>query len=91
LYIQGLSPGQYVLKIHRQDQAGGARVFGVGWLFPEQIGVPGDLNGDGVVDVNDLLIIIADWGPCSGECPADLNGDGVVSVGDILAILSYWT
>ena len=91
LYIQNLSPGQYVLKIHRQDQAGGARVFGVGWLFPEQNGVPGDLNGDGVVDVNDLLIIIADWGPCSGDCPADLNGDGVVSVGDILAILSYWT
>jgi hypothetical protein len=91
LYIQNLSPGEYVLKIHRLDTAGGSRVFSVGWLFPEQDGVPGDLNGDGVVDVNDLLIIIAGWGACAGDCPADLNGDGVVNVVDILALLSYWS
>jgi hypothetical protein len=29
----------------------------------------GDCNGDGVVDVNDLLQLLADWGPCaSGLC-----------------------
>ena len=91
LYIQNLSPGEYVLKIHRLDTVGGSRVFSVGWLFPEQDGVPGDLNGDGVVDVNDLLVIIAGWGACAGDCPADLNGDGVVNVVDILALLSYWS
>ena len=27
-------------------------------------GCPGDLNWDGVVDVDDLLILLANWGPC---------------------------
>lgn len=51
--------------------------------------VPGDCDGDGVCDVNDILILIGSWGPCSG-CPADLNGDGVVNVDDVLLILSYY-
>ena len=91
LYIQDLSAGDYVLKIHRLDNTSGSRVFSVGWLFPEQVGVPGDLDGNGVVDVNDLLIIIAAWGVCSGDCPADLSGDGVVEVNDILQLLSFWS
>ncbi|MBT4529640.1 MAG: hypothetical protein HOC27_00405 [Phycisphaerae bacterium] len=92
LYIKDLSPGEYVLKIHRVDLASGSRVFGVGWLLPEpDAGVPGDLNGDGVVDVNDLLVIIGAWGVCSGECAADLTGDGMVDVLDILELLSLWS
>ncbi len=50
----------------------------------------GDLNGDGVVDVSDLLILLGAWGSCSGQCPADLNGDGVVDVSDLLMLLSNW-
>lgn len=51
-----------------------------------------DLNCDGVVDVSDLLILLANWGPCprSGECPADLNGDGAVDVSDLLILLANW-
>ena len=51
--------------------------------------VPGDCDGDGVCDVNDILILIGSWGPCP-SCPADLNGDGVVDVNDVLLILSYY-
>jgi hypothetical protein len=50
---------------------------------------PSDVNGDGVVDVNDLLNVIADWNtPGSGG--TDINGDGVVDVNDLLAIISSW-
>ena len=49
----------------------------------------GDVTGDGVVDVADLLSVIKAWGPCSG-CPADINGDSVVNVTDILAIVNDW-
>ncbi|MCI0629426.1 MAG: hypothetical protein L0Y44_02080 [Phycisphaerales bacterium] len=45
--------------------------------------------GDGVVNVNDLLAVIAAWGACAG-CQADLNADGVVNVDDLLAVISAW-
>jgi len=50
----------------------------------------GDLNGDGIVDFADLLILLSDWGPCPG-CDADLNRDGVVDFADLLILLGEWT
>jgi hypothetical protein len=52
---------------------------------------PEDVNGDGVVDVLDLLDLLTAWGPCPpGPCPADVNGDGVVDVLDLLDLLTAW-
>ena len=52
---------------------------------------PGDINGDGLVGVDDLLIVIANWGSCdSTECPGDLNGDGMVGVDDLLIVIANW-
>ncbi len=90
LYIQDLSPGEYVLEIHRVDSVAGANVFSVGWLFPEVDAVLGDITGDGIISVSDILALIGSWGSCTGECPADLNGDGTVGVSDLLLLLSYW-
>ncbi len=48
----------------------------------------GDVNGDGVTDVADLLLLLAAWaGPCG---PADLDNGGVVGVGDLLLLLADW-
>lgn len=54
--------------------------------------IPGDLNGDGVVDVSDLLLLFAAWGQCPkvGSCPADLNMDGAVDVSDLLILFGNW-
>lgn len=48
-----------------------------------------DITCSGVIDVSDLLQLLAAWGPCPG-CPADLNGDDVVDVSDLLQLLSAW-
>lgn len=47
---------------------------------------PADLNSDGITDVLDLLLFIADMG-CTGVCLADLNQDGDTDVADILLFL----
>jgi len=50
----------------------------------------GDCNGDGVVDVNDLLMVLDQYANCTGECSGDLDGSGAVDIDDILALLSNW-
>ncbi|TVQ52533.1 MAG: hypothetical protein EA377_09975 [Phycisphaerales bacterium] len=54
--------------------------------------VVADLNGDGVVNVFDLLVLLESWGACSDqtECPADLTESGVVNVFDLLLLLENW-
>ncbi len=47
----------------------------------------GDVTGDGVVDLQDLLSVLASWGPCGG-CPADLDGSGEVDFVDLLPVLA---
>ena len=49
----------------------------------------GDLDESDAVGVDDLLILIANWGPCT-DCPADLNGDTQVSVDDLLILIANW-
>jgi hypothetical protein len=51
--------------------------------------VPGDLDGDGNVDSDDVMLLIADWG--MGGSNADLDGDGTVDVDDLLILLASWT
>lgn len=50
---------------------------------------PADINGDSVVNVNDLLALLAAWGGCV-ECPEDVVQDGLVDVVDLLALLADW-
>ena len=54
---------------------------------------PWDLDGDGVVGILDLLILLSSWGPCPDPpqgCPADLDANGAVGVLDLLILLAHW-
>jgi hypothetical protein len=50
----------------------------------------GDLNNDGVVNVQDLLILVQQWGRCNA-CTADLNDDGVVNIADLMLLMANWS
>ena len=53
---------------------------------------PGDLNGDGCVDGEDLLLILAFYNEPSGSCPScDLDGDGLIDGADLTVVLGAWT
>jgi hypothetical protein len=53
--------------------------------YPSSPGVA----GDGVINVNDLLTIINNWGSCD-QCNADIDNDGLVNVNDLLAVINTW-
>ena len=52
---------------------------------------PADLNVDGVVNGDDLGVLLGGWGACtSSNCIADLNDDGVVNGDDLGILLGAW-
>ncbi|MHC4273031.1 MAG: DUF362 domain-containing protein [Planctomycetota bacterium] len=78
-----------------------ADVYGLGTNDPQQMEIielelpcPGDVNGDGSVDVTDFLMLLSTWGPCAEpcppSCPADFDGDCMVGVLDFLILLAHW-
>lgn len=80
----------YVLK----NGSGGPGVGGVAVAKRIATAIPGDVNGDGVVDGADLGLLLAAWGACPAPpqgCPEDLNGDGVVDGADLGLLLAAWT
>jgi hypothetical protein len=49
---------------------------------------PADATGDGIVDVNDFLLVLAAWD--TADLAADINDDGIVDVSDFLLLLAAW-
>ena len=52
--------------------------------------IEGDVNGDGVVNFDDLIGMLAEWGACSG-CSSDIDGNGQVDFNDLLTLLGNWS
>lgn len=91
------------LEISGPDGLGGADPL-LDWFGPRLIGnyeidltgagfppCPGDVNHDGVVNIDDLNIILTNWS--DGVPPnafGDLNGDGVVDIDDLNELLANW-
>jgi len=48
----------------------------------------GDIGGDGIVGVDDILAVIAAWG--TDDPDADVDGSGMVGTDDLLTVLAWW-
>lgn len=59
-------------------------------ITPCDEGCATDFDGNGMVDVFDLLTLLGQWGPCGYSCSADLDESGAVDVFDLLTLLSAW-
>ena len=75
------------------DNALASAVFLEAGSFTFSITAPdsgeGDFNGDGVLDILDLLALLGQF-DCTVDCTADIDGDGVVGISDLLAWLSLF-
>ncbi len=61
------------------------------------LGLPGDANSSGEVDVDDLIAVILGWGTCPAApafCEGDVvsppRGNGAVDVDDLIAVILNW-
>ncbi|MDP7028900.1 MAG: proprotein convertase P-domain-containing protein [Phycisphaerales bacterium] len=54
---------------------------------PDECQCPGDVDGSGTVGVDDLLVLIGQFG---GPGSGDLDGDGLVDADDLLLMLAAW-
>ena len=64
-------------------------IDGMADVNPQMVG---DVSGNGIVDVQDLLLLIASFGPLEVSGPlADFNGDFVVDISDLLALVGNWS
>ncbi len=62
----------------------------IGFWCKVQCPCPGDVNGDGVIDLADLTIFLASFGgPPVFPC-ADINGDGIVDLLDLTLLLAVF-
>ena len=83
----------------------GDKIYALGGHYPNLIMVtkteeydtglsapPSDFNGDGKIDIEDLIILIEHWGQDDPMCdiaPPPF-GDGIVDVLDLELLMSYW-
>ena len=64
-----------------------------GNFIPDACDIPciGNLNGDDLVNSEDLGLLLAAWATeCPKGCPEDINEDGLVDSADLGLVLGYW-
>ena len=93
--VPGFTPNsQFQIRFTASDTGNGSVVEAgvdsivISTIDCENPDCPGDIDGNGAVDVSDLLAVIGAWGNAGG--PEDIDGNGSVDVGDLLAVISAW-
>jgi hypothetical protein len=75
---------------YRLPTAFGGYTLGM-WVAPFSPAWPGDVDGDGQVDLSDLALLLASFGLCSGDsgfiADADFDDSGCVGLSDLAILL----
>ena len=75
------SPGDFVLVQDAQSTLPAAATTDA----PELTELKSDVNGDGIVNLQDLVLTALNYGQ-TGQNPADVNGDGIVNIEDLILV-----
>jgi len=86
-----IDPGevlQVTLTLSISSSIEGIWNFGFDIVISQSI--PGDVNFDGIVDIEDVVIVVVAFGSRPGQANwnpiADLNGDGIIDISDIVLV-----
>lgn len=87
-------PGTYVAHIVAEDDHGGRFTRDVEIVVTGEApgeAIPGDLNRDGVVNIDDLTLVTSNFGRATADATdarADANRDGFVNIDDLTIVTS---
>ena len=88
-----LAPGEYIFALAGQPGKENSSVIcstpgGIRLTIHEKPVVKGDIDGDGVIDVNDVMALSGaiNSGDDLDAAIADVNGDGVIDARDVMAL-----
>ncbi|MCH2133666.1 MAG: M12 family metallo-peptidase [Phycisphaerales bacterium] len=97
-----LAAGRHEVRVEFFERGGGAgcivSIAGNGLekqvvsadRWSHEVQVPEDVNGDGAITMDDILLILNVWGPCDSPCQGDVDGNQVVDINDLLAVVGVW-
>ncbi len=60
----------------------------ISFVYRENVGMPGDVNGDGAVNIADINAVIDMILGSTFDAAGDVNGDGAVNIGDINVLIN---
>jgi hypothetical protein len=88
-----LPAGEYTLNVFADAHTYGDVPTGLGEASASydvtfSVCLASDLDGDGLVGLSDLAVLLANYGAVGGPAEGDLNDDGVVSLTDLATLLS---
>jgi hypothetical protein len=88
-----VTEGNYTVKLNVTD-ASGFKGYSASIVMVRVSGVTGDINGDGVVDIYDAIILAGAYNSKPGDSNwnpnADINGDNVVDIYDAIMLSSHY-
>ncbi|MEZ6191242.1 MAG: hypothetical protein R3C45_08120, partial [Phycisphaerales bacterium] len=78
--------GQLVFRLVFTDGTQGVFVASI------ESAIPGDLDGDGFVGINDLNLVLGNWNQTvpPADARADTNGDNFIGIADLNTVLGNW-
>ncbi|MHC5003314.1 MAG: hypothetical protein ACYTJ0_09330, partial [Planctomycetota bacterium] len=91
LIVNSVICGNTPVQVSGPWTDGGGNVIGMECppcVFESPPCCPADVDGDGEVDVDDLVAVVLAWG--TADQAADVDGDGFVGVDDLVVVITSW-
>ncbi len=83
-------PGDYAISVTATSGTDNTMTTEVTTTTTVEMPTPWDVNDDGVVNIQDLVLVADQFGESGEDLKGDLNGDGTVNIQDLVIVASHF-